>query len=171
MHYILDQLSVIGIVPPYHIKVVSCAENLSSLCQITHRQSMAELEVTFLGFPVSCLSFLICIAPTVMALCGSFRGLSGKSLLLFDLLPILVASHIGCSPILLLDQAYKSIALCYIHHHYSICVQCHPEPNLPSAEVDSFSNLYMLVRKRKLKRESTQDLEIHKSNSETVHSF
>lgn len=29
----------------------------------------------------------------------------------------------------------------------------------------------MLVRKRKLKRENTQYIEIHKSNSETVHSF
>lgn len=77
----------------------------------------------------------------------------------------------GCSPILLQNQAYKSIALCCIHHYHHIYVHCYPEPNLPTAGVDSFSNLYMLVRKRKFKRENTQDIEIHKSNSKTVHSF
>lgn len=121
-------------------------------------------------FPASCLSFLTLSTPTAMALWGSFRALTGKSWLL-DLPPTPVASDMGCYPTLLQAQAYTSIASCYAHHHYSSCVQCYPEPNLPSAGVDCFTNLYMLVWKTKLKRENTQYIEIRKSNSETVYSF
>lgn len=79
-------------------------------------------------------------------------------------------SH-GMLPSLTAESTCKSIALCCIHHHHHNYVHCYPQPNLPSAGVDSFSNLYMLVRKRRFKRENIQDIEIHKSNSKTVHSF
>lgn len=37
--------------------------------------------------------------------------------------------------------------------------------------MDCFTNLYILVRKRKIKRENIQCVEIRKSNSETMHTF